>query len=71
MSKLMSSERTRGIKPSEIRETLAKVEDAKRRGIEITNFSIGRPDFDSPVHIKEATKKALDDGFVHYASKWP
>ena len=67
MPKLMPSERTRGIKPSKIRETLEKVTDAKRRGIEITDFSIGRPDFDSPVHIKEATKKALDNGFVHYA----
>jgi len=64
--KLSSSERTKAIKASEIRETLAKVEDARRRGIEITNFSIGRPDFDTPGHIKQAAKKALDRGLVHY-----
>lgn len=63
-----SSFRTKKIEPSKIREVLSKVEIAKKEGIEITNFSIGRPDFDTPLHIKEATKKALDNGLVHYGS---
>ena len=35
-------------------------------GKELIHLEVGRPNFDTPVHIKEATKKALDDGVVHY-----
>jgi aminotransferase len=62
------SHRSKEIRPSEIRKVTSRVEEAKRRGIEITNLSIGRPDFDTPAHIKDAAKKALDDGLVHYTA---
>ena len=68
MSNKWSSARVKGIKLSEIREVLTKVEAARRQGIEITNFSIGRPDFDTPDHIKNAAKDALDKGMVHYTA---
>ncbi|MEN4006324.1 MAG: pyridoxal phosphate-dependent aminotransferase [Methanobacteriaceae archaeon] len=32
------------------------------------NLSLGEPDFDTPEHIRNAVKKALDDGFTHYTS---
>lgn len=32
------------------------------------NLSLGEPDFDTPEHIREAVKQALDDGFTHYTS---
>jgi aspartate aminotransferase len=35
-------------------------------GKDIIHLEVGRPNFDTPLHIKEATKKALDDGIVHY-----
>ena len=35
-------------------------------GIDITDLSLGEPDFDTPDHIKEAAKKAIDDNFSHY-----
>ncbi len=35
-------------------------------GKSIIHMEIGKPDFDSPEVAKEAAKKALDDGFVHY-----
>lgn len=35
-------------------------------GEDVIHLEVGRPDFDTPAHIKEATKKALDDGLVHY-----
>ena len=53
---------------SKIREVMGKVEAAKRKGVEITDLSIGRPDFDTPGHIKEAAAKALADGWVHYTA---
>ncbi len=68
MSSKWSSKRAQGIKFSEIREVFAKVEAAKKEGISITNFSIGRPDFDTPEHIKAAAKAALDRGMVHYTA---
>ena len=36
------------------------------RGVDLIHLEVGRPNFDTPQHIKEATKKALDDGIVHY-----
>ena len=35
-------------------------------GKDVIHLEVGRPNFDTPLHIKEATKKALDDGIVHY-----
>jgi aminotransferase len=34
---------------------------------DVIRLEIGEPDFDTPNHIKEAAKKALDEGFTHYA----
>lgn len=60
--------RTEGLQPSKIREVLTKVQELKKQGKNIIDFSIGRPNFDTPEHIKEATKKALDEGKVHYTA---
>lgn len=38
----------------------------KASGIDITDLSLGEPDFDTPDHIKEAAKKAIDDNYSHY-----
>ena len=32
------------------------------------NLSLGEPDFDTPLHIRDAVKKGLDEGFTHYTS---
>ena len=68
MSSKYLSKRTKGINPSKIREVFTKVKELKKQGIEVADFSVGRPDFDTPQHIKKATKKALDEGLVHYTS---
>lgn len=65
---IITAERTKGIYPSKIREVLGKVEEFRKQGVHITDFSIGRPDFDTPTHIKEAAKEALDNGQVHYTA---
>ena len=36
------------------------------RGIDVIHLEVGRPSFDTPAHIKEACKAALDGGMVHY-----
>ncbi len=40
--------------------------DLKAKGHDVIDLSIGEPDFDTPDHIKEAAKKALDAGFTKY-----
>jgi aspartate/methionine/tyrosine aminotransferase len=68
MSSRWLSERIKGMGYSKIREVMGRVEEAKRKGIKITDLSIGRPDFDTPGHIKDAAAKALADGWVHYTA---
>lgn len=46
---------------------MAKLGRALRaQGLDITDMSLGEPDFDTPDHIKVAAKKAIDDNFSHY-----
>lgn len=45
---------------------LAKAKALEAQGKHIVHLEIGEPDFDTPVNIKTAAKKALDDGFTHY-----
>lgn len=40
--------------------------DLKAKGFNVIDLSLGEPDFDTPQHIKEAAKKALDDGYTKY-----
>jgi aspartate aminotransferase len=40
--------------------------ELRAKGIDITDLSLGEPDFDTPVHIKDAAKKAIDENFSHY-----
>ncbi len=40
--------------------------ELRAKGIDIIDLSLGEPDFDTPTHIKEAAKKAIDDNFSHY-----
>ena len=40
--------------------------ELKAQGKDVIDLSLGEPDFDTPVHIKEAAKKALDDGYTKY-----
>ena len=47
-------------------EVLARAKGLERQGREIIHLEIGEPDFDTPVHIREAAKRALDDGATHY-----
>jgi len=40
--------------------------ELRASGIDVIDLSLGEPDFDTPVHIKEAAKKAIDDNWSHY-----
>ncbi|MBA4348494.1 MAG: aspartate aminotransferase [Thermodesulfovibrio sp.] len=62
----MLSERAKKIKPSPTLSIDAKAKAMKAQGIDVVNFGVGEPDFDTPEHIKEAAIKALRDGFTKY-----
>ncbi len=53
---------------SSIREIFEEANLMEKSGIRITHMEIGRPDFDTPTHIKQAANQALLDGHVHYTS---
>ncbi len=40
--------------------------ELRAKGIDITDLSLGEPDFDTPTHIKDAAKKAIDENYSHY-----
>ncbi len=40
--------------------------ELRAQGIDIIDLSLGEPDFDTPEHIKESLKKAVDDNYSHY-----
>jgi aspartate/methionine/tyrosine aminotransferase len=47
-------------------EVLARAKALEAQGRGILHFEIGEPDFDTPVHIKDAAIQALQDGYTHY-----
>jgi len=47
-------------------EVLARAKALERAGREIIHLEIGEPDFDTPRHIRDAAKRALDEGATHY-----
>ncbi|MFS8082428.1 MAG: pyridoxal phosphate-dependent aminotransferase [Ginsengibacter sp.] len=40
--------------------------ELKAKGFDIIDLSLGEPDFNTPLHIKEAGKKAIDENYSHY-----
>ncbi len=40
--------------------------ELRAQGIDITDLSLGEPDFDTPEYIKDAAKQAIDDNYSHY-----
>ena len=47
-------------------EVLARARALERQGKSVVHLEIGEPDFDTPPHIREAAKRALDAGATHY-----
>lgn len=66
----VEAERMQRIPFSGIRKVFEEVSRLEKQGKKVINLCIGRPDFDTPEHIKAAAKKALDDGLVHYTSNY-
>ncbi|MBU1691775.1 MAG: pyridoxal phosphate-dependent aminotransferase [Gammaproteobacteria bacterium] len=60
------SQRVQAIKESPTLAVSARAARLKAEGKDIIGLGVGEPDFDTPQHIKDAAKKAIDDGFTKY-----
>lgn len=56
--------------PSGIRKINEKTLEMERAGKRVYHFEVGRPDFDTPKVIKDATIKSIEDGDVFYTSNY-
>ena len=61
------SKKIEEITPSVTLAITQKAQELRSNGVDVISFGAGEPDFDTPEPIKEAAKKALDDGFTKYA----
>ncbi len=62
----MLAERARRIKPSPTLSMDAKAKAMKAQGVDVVNFGVGEPDFDTPDHVKDAAIRAIREGFTKY-----
>ncbi|MFH0837887.1 MAG: pyridoxal phosphate-dependent aminotransferase [Patescibacteria group bacterium] len=64
----MLSNRIQKLRPSATLAINARAIELKKQGVDILKFGTGEPDFDTPEHIKDAAKQALDEGFTKYTN---
>ena len=61
------SARLAALSPSETLVMSQKSSELAAQGFDVINLSVGEPDFNTPTHIKEAAKKAIDNNFSFYS----
>lgn len=61
------SNRLNRLAPSATLAMSQRSNEMRAQGIDVVNMSVGEPDFNTPDHIKEAGKKAIDDNFSKYS----
>jgi aspartate aminotransferase len=62
------AKRLAAVEPSMTLKVTAKAAELRASGMDVVSFGAGEPDFDTPTHIKEAAKKALDAGATKYTA---
>ena len=66
MEAINISDRIKGMAVSATLAMSQKSSELRAAGIDVINLSVGEPDFNTPEHIKEAAKKAIDENYTHY-----
>lgn len=61
------SDRLNSLSPSATLAMSQKSSELKAQGVDVINLSVGEPDFNTPDHIKEAAKKAIDENYSRYS----
>lgn len=62
------SDRVKAIAPSMTLAISAKANELKAAGERVINFGVGEPDFNTPEHVCQAAKNALDKGYTKYVA---
>ena len=62
----MSTSRLKDISSFIVMDVLERAHELERQGISVIHLEVGEPDFDTPVCIKNAVRKAMDEGQTHY-----
>ena len=60
------SERVQALAPSATLAMSQKSAELRAQGVDVINLAVGEPDFNTPAHIKEAAKRAIDENFSFY-----
>jgi aspartate aminotransferase len=60
--------RIRQIPPSATLALNAKANELRAQGVDVVNFGVGEPDFDTPDNIRQAAIRAIEEGFTRYTS---
>ena len=68
MSRARFSQRVGQVRLSPTQKVAQEADALRSKGVDIINLGPGEPDFETPVHIKEAAKAALDDNFTKYTT---
>lgn len=68
MEAINISDRIKGMAVSATLAMSQKSSELRAAGVDVINLSVGEPDFNTPEHIKEAAKKAIDENYTHYPS---
>ena len=66
MEAINISDRIKGMAVSATLARSQKSSELRAAGVDVINLSVGEPDFNTPEHIKEAAKKAIDENYTHY-----
>lgn len=61
------SARLNRLAPSDTLAMSQRSNELKASGVDVVNLSVGEPDFNTPDHIKEAAKKAIDENYSRYS----
>ena len=61
------SDRINRLAPSATLAMSQKSGEMKAQGVDVINLSVGEPDFNTPAHIQEAAKKAIDENYSRYS----
>ena len=61
------SDRLNRLSPSATLAMSQKSSEMKAQGVDVINLSVGEPDFNTPDHIKDAAKKAVDENYSRYS----
>ncbi len=61
------SDRLNSLSPSATLAMSQKSSELKAQGVDVINMSVGEPDFNTPDHIKEAAKRAIDENYSRYS----